>query len=120
MFRPFRARVPTFGRIPGRCPGLICGCPFGATDNDAGSVAAVSISCPDDLVLLDSDSEPKTRHPTKRLCGILASFERFRPIALRTTPPMIHTIDTFRKIVGSFRRFHALSTTRLASSENKA
>ena len=32
MFRPFRAPVSTSNPIPGRCPGLIRGCPFGATD----------------------------------------------------------------------------------------
>jgi hypothetical protein len=42
MFRPFRAHVSTSNPIPGRCPGLICGCPFGATDKDAGIDAKVS------------------------------------------------------------------------------
>src|SRR5579863_6698265 len=42
MFRPFRAQESTCDPIPGRCPGLICGCPFGATDKDAGIDATVS------------------------------------------------------------------------------
>lgn len=36
------ARGPGPDRIPGRCPGLICSCPCGATDQDAGIVATVS------------------------------------------------------------------------------
>jgi hypothetical protein len=35
MFRPFRAWSRVVGAIPGRCPGLICGCPFGAADKTA-------------------------------------------------------------------------------------
>ena len=42
MFRPFRAQVSASDPLPGRCPGLICGCPFGATDHDAGIDATVS------------------------------------------------------------------------------
>ena len=42
MFRPFRAQGSPSDPIPGRCPGLICGGPFGATDNDAGVDATVS------------------------------------------------------------------------------
>ena len=30
--RPFRATVSSAVDYPGRCPGLICGCPFGATE----------------------------------------------------------------------------------------
>jgi hypothetical protein len=30
MFGPFRARVLSFFGPPGRCPGLVCDCPFGA------------------------------------------------------------------------------------------
>jgi hypothetical protein len=30
LSRPFRAWSCVVGTIPGRCPGLICGCPFGA------------------------------------------------------------------------------------------
>ena len=29
--RPFRARGASWTRYPGRCPGLVCGCPFGAS-----------------------------------------------------------------------------------------
>ena len=42
LFRPFRAGtwvVDVFAH-PGRCPGLICGCPFGAADNSATSKGA--------------------------------------------------------------------------------
>jgi hypothetical protein len=35
LFRPFRARSRLVGAIPGRCPGLICGCPFGAEGKNA-------------------------------------------------------------------------------------
>ena len=42
MFRPFRARVSTSDPIPGRCPGLICGCPFGAKEKDTGLHATVA------------------------------------------------------------------------------
>ena len=31
LFRPFRAGTWLLGVVPGRCPGLICDCPFGAT-----------------------------------------------------------------------------------------
>ena len=43
MFRPLRAQVSTSDRIPGRCSGLICGGPFGATDKDTGIDATVSV-----------------------------------------------------------------------------
>jgi hypothetical protein len=49
MLRPFRAQVSTSDPIPGRCPGLICGYPFGATGNDAGidaTVSSLSRICP--------------------------------------------------------------------------
>ena len=42
MSRPFRAHLARSDRIPGRCPGRICGCPFGATDRHAGIDATVS------------------------------------------------------------------------------
>jgi hypothetical protein len=35
MFRPCRARNPTSPRFLGRCPRLVCRCPFGATENSA-------------------------------------------------------------------------------------
>ena len=31
LFRPFRARAWLLNVVPGRCPGLICDCPLGAT-----------------------------------------------------------------------------------------
>ncbi len=35
LFRPFRAGTWLLGVVPGRCPGLICDCPFGATTQRA-------------------------------------------------------------------------------------
>jgi hypothetical protein len=35
LFRPFRAGTWLLDVVPGRCPGLICDCPFGATTQKA-------------------------------------------------------------------------------------
>ena len=32
LSRPLRVRSRVVGSVPGRCPGLTCGCPFGAAD----------------------------------------------------------------------------------------
>ena len=58
-FRPFRAQVSPFDAIPGRCPGLTCVCPIGATDNGAGVGARPLLEF--DERSSDFDSVPRLR-----------------------------------------------------------
>ena len=54
----------TSDRIPGRCPGLICGCPFGAADRHAGIDATVSLRGP-----AFSRRRPGPRRARRRISG---------------------------------------------------
>src|SRR5690349_2557973 len=55
---PFQGSGTDIRPDPRRCPGLICGCPFRATDNDAGIDATVS---EDHLLALLQSGHPWAR-----------------------------------------------------------